>query len=537
MEIKLLTKLTSSMTGAALVIGASSLASRLLGLVRDRLFAHTFGASPILDSYYAAFKIPDFVYNLIIVGALSAGFIPVFSSILHKEGKEKAQQVYASMSTIVAISLTLLALALIFCAHLIVPLFTPGFSLDQQNLTITLTRILAISPLLLGLSGIAGGVLQTLKHFVAFSLAPVCYNIGIIFGITVLYPLFGVTGLAGGVLLGALFHSIIQLLAAKNAGFPLAFTTHISKAMRTIGLLMIPRTLALSLANINLIAITALLSTTTTGSISSLQFATNIVSVPLGLFAVSYAIAAFPRMNESAAANNHEEFQNVIIASLRHVLFLLIPITMLMIVLRAQIVRVLLGSGAFTWEDTRMTFDMLGALSLSVIAQGLVHILARALYALHNTILPFFAVLSGELTTFILAYYFVVEKFDPQFVAIAISIGSTIQLAFLFVALKHKLKHLEITTLLKGLFIMSSTALLAGLCAQLLKLPVSHLVDMTTALGILIQMVVCSVAAITVYLTITHLLKLPESRAYTIAITQKLTKKTNVPTNINDALN
>ena len=537
MEIKLLTKLTSSITGAALVIGASSLASRLLGLVRDRLFAHTFGASPILDAYYAAFKIPDFVYNLIIVGALSAGFIPVFSTILHKYGKEEAQKVYASMSTIIAVTLTVLAATLIVLAQHIVPLFTPGFSLDQQNLTITLTRILAISPLLLGLSGIAGGVLQTLKHFVAFSLAPVCYNVGIIFGITILYPLCGISGLAIGVVVGALFHSAIQLIAAKNAGFPLTFTTHINKAMRTIGLLMIPRTLALSLANINLIAITALLSTTTTGSISSLQFATNIISVPLGLFAVSYAIAAFPRMNESAATNNFDTLQSIIIASLRQILFLLIPVTMLMIVLRAQIVRVLLGSGAFTWEDTRMTFDMLGALSLSVIAQGLIHILARALYALHNTILPFFAVLIGELTTFALAYYFVVSGYDSQFVAIAISVGSTLQLAFLFVALKHKLKHLEITTLLKGLFVMSSAALFAGICAQLLKLPISQMVDMTTAMGILIQMTVCSVVALTVYLVITHLLKLPESRAYTIAITQKLTRKTNVPPNINDSLN
>lgn len=537
MEIKLLTKLTSSMTGAALVIGASSLASRILGLLRDRLFAHTFGASPLLDAYYAAFKIPDFAYNIIIVGALSAGFIPVFSQILHKDGKEKAQNVYASMSSIAGLLLIILAGILISCAHLIVPFTTPGFSPEQQATTIMFTRILAISPLLLGLSGIAGGVLQTLKHFIAFSLAPVFYNLGIITGIAVLYPLMGNSGLAWGVVLGAAFHSIIQIIAAKNAGFPLTFTLKFDKALRSIAFLMIPRTFSLSLTNINLIAMTALLSTTKSGAISALQFATNIVSVPLGLFAVSYAIAAFPRMNESVAKNNLDELNNVIIASMRQILFLMIPVTMIMVVLRAQIVRVLLGSGAFTWEDTRMTFDMLGALSLSIIAQGLIHILTRALYALHNTILPFLAALCSEVISFTIAYLIIAKYNDPERVAVAISIGAIIQLAFLFVALKFKLKNLEVVTLLKGLLIMSSTAFVAGLVAQFLKVPVSHMVDMTKALGIVIQMGVCSLAAIIVYLAITHFLKLPESRAYTLAITQKLARKTNVPTNINDSLN
>jgi putative peptidoglycan lipid II flippase len=204
--IKLFNSRSKSVTGAALIISVATLISRITGLVRDRIFAHYFSAGPTMDAYYAAFKIPDLIYNLLIIGALSAGFIPTFTKLFNQnEDKTEAWKLANNVLNITAASLIILSIICIAFAGFFAPIIAPGFSADSQQLVAQMTRIMFGSTVLLGISMVIGGILQSLRAFFLYSLAPIFYNLGIIAGAVIFVPLFGTTGLAWGVVLGAFF--------------------------------------------------------------------------------------------------------------------------------------------------------------------------------------------------------------------------------------------------------------------------------------------------------------------------------------------
>src|SRR3989338_6728522 len=199
------TKRQASITGAAIILGAASFLSRIIGIVRDRIFAHQFGAGDILDAYYAAFRAPDLVYNLLIVGALSAGFIPIFLELKEKNTKE-AWLVTNTILNMIAIGSLIICTILFIFTPGIIHGIVPGFDTEKQALTVMLSRIMFVSPIILGISSLVSGVLQSYKAFFIYSLTPIMYNLGIIVGAIFFVPVWGVTGLAYGVLLGAIFH-------------------------------------------------------------------------------------------------------------------------------------------------------------------------------------------------------------------------------------------------------------------------------------------------------------------------------------------
>jgi putative peptidoglycan lipid II flippase len=257
-----------TITGAAIILGIASFCSRVIGVVRDRVFAHVFGADAVLDAYYAAFRIPDFIYNLLIVGALSAGFIPIFLE-LYQKNKTEAWKFTSAIIRISSILLIIISSILFFSMPWLIQKTLPGMDQTTLEKTILLSRIMLISPILLGLSSIISSVLQALKHFLIFSLTPILYNIGIIIGATVFVPLFGIAGLAYGVVLGALCHLLIQLPILFRIGFraetPLRLT---DTAVKKIGTMMIPRTIGLAANQITFIILTSLASTIGVGSIA-----------------------------------------------------------------------------------------------------------------------------------------------------------------------------------------------------------------------------------------------------------------------------
>ena len=189
---------TSGLTTAAVIVGVASMLSRLLGVVRDHTLASVFGAEPELDAYYAAFRLPDFLYNLIILGALTAGFIPVFTEYLERKNAHDAWRMAEEVLSIVGVIMAVSCLVLAVAAPWIVPWTTPGFTGDHLATTVTLSRIMFLSPFLLGLSAVMGGVLQATRRFFAFALAPILYNVGIIFGAVFLSKYFGISGVAWG---------------------------------------------------------------------------------------------------------------------------------------------------------------------------------------------------------------------------------------------------------------------------------------------------------------------------------------------------
>lgn len=535
MPTKLIQQIQTSITGAAVLMAGATIVSRLLGLIRDRLFAHTFGAGTVLDAYYASFKIPDLLFGLIIMGALSAGFIPVFTKYRNTHGLEKAWSIVHTMLGYAGVLLVIGGVLLFAFADPLISIVAPGFDTTTHILAVNFTRILFLSPILLGVSAVFGGVLQSMHQFFVFSIAPIFYNLGIILGIVVLYPLLGNEGITWGVVLGAFMHACIQFWAIVRLGFPMRISFALSPEVKRIVYLMIPRTLGLAVNQISLIAMIAIASTLSAGSISAFQLAHNIAFVPIGVFAISYAVASFPKFCETADARRSKIFVQHFSSTVRQVLFLLIPSTVIFVILRAQIVRVLLGSGAFDWEDTVMTFDSLAMFAIGFIGLGLVHVLVRAFYAFEDTKTPVMIAIIVESVAVSVAF-FSSKILGVQGIALAISLASLLQIASLAVLLQRKIHTLDGARITIAVFKMTLCALLMAIVMQYTKAPIAQLVDMTSGIGVFIQMSVVALLGGLVYVLAGLLLRMYEMRVFMEVMRKKLIHVKFLPDDVTDTL-
>ena len=519
---------SKSLTGAALILGFASLISRLVGVARDRILAHQFGAGIELDIYTAAFRIPDFIYNLLIVGALSAGFIPIFLELFQKDKKDA----WAFVSRVINATFLLVSgvsVVLYFFAPHIVSLLVPGFGPEAQKQTIDLTRVMLLSPILLGLSAIVSGVLQSLKAFFIYSLAPVLYNIGIIVGALFFVPHFGLVGLAYGVVLGAFLHLLIQIPIFLSSGFHYSPKTFLKdKKMKQLVRALVPRTLTLASVQITTLVLTFFASFLGTGSIAIFNFASNISSLGVGIIGISFAMAAFPTLSEYVAKKDLEGFKKQLALTTRQILFFILPLTILFILLRAQIVRVLLGTGAFNWENTIVTATTVGMFSLSLFSQCLLALYSRAFFALHNGRTPLMIAMLSLFITVSLSFYFK-TYFGVAGLALGISLGSMFQAAFLFIGLRKILGANDENGILELIAKLSLCCLGLGLTTQFLKYPISLLVNMETFVGIFLQGLICGLAGLLVYSFLAAIFKVPELSLLFQSLRRKWLKTRNIP--------
>jgi putative peptidoglycan lipid II flippase len=372
---------------AAYLLAALTLVSQILALLRDHTFAHLFGAGETLDLYYAAFKVPDLVFALVASLVSAYVLIPKITNIEEKEAQKLISQTTSFLLLGGGIICGILAL---FAPQFLFILY-PTFKHSPQAASfVLLARILLIQPVLLGLSGIMTSVTQTHRRFVLFALSPVLYNLGIIGGTIFLYPRFGLPGIGIGVVIGALAHLSIHLPIVAQAGLFPRLTIPSPKAMWEVVKNSVPRSMALGISSATTLALIALVSRTGTGGISVFTFASNLEGVPLSLVAASYATAAFPVMAEHVSKKRFVEYTGTITAALRHIIFWSAVTTVLTIVLRAHIVRIVLGSGAFNWDDTRITAAVLAILVLGLLAQGIILLASRAFYAANRSWNPLF---------------------------------------------------------------------------------------------------------------------------------------------------
>jgi len=368
---------------AAYLLALFALLSQLLGLVRDRLLASSFGASETLDVYYAAFRVPDLLFATIASLLSLYALLPVLSK-LEQEGEGSAGFLSRVLMLFFAV-MAVCAAALFVLAPYLAPLIAPG--LNSPTL-VTLMRILLLQPILLGASNIVASFTQLRHRFVLYSVSPLLYNAGIIFGIVVLYPRLGLAGLGWGVVAGAALHLLVQLpYFAREERRRQPWAT-VVRSVRQVLALSIPRTLALASGQISLLVLTAMASFLAPGSIAVFAFAFNLQAVPLAIIGVSYSVAAFPTLSRLHAQGERSEFMRHIEAALRHVLFWAIPATVFVIVLRAQLVRTILGAGAFNWDDTRLVAAALALFIVSLCAQSITLLVARAYYAAGKTAKP-----------------------------------------------------------------------------------------------------------------------------------------------------
>lgn len=411
----------TSVHAAALIIGGAGLLSRFLGIFRDRLLAGRFGAGRQLDMYYAAFQIPDLMATIFLLGAGSAAILPVFQEYL-KEDRERARQLIASLNGAFVVGAGIVCTVMFAAAPMLVSLIAPGFSGEEKYLTISLTRIMLLSPLFFGLSSILSSVVQSFHRFVSYALAPIFYNLGIIAGIVFFFPMWGMKGLAVGVVLGAMLHWLTQVYALSEIGFlPRIALGRLNSGVWRVIRISFPRVLSLSLSNITLLGLVALGSMMSKGSISIFELAQNLYFVPIGLFGISYSVAIFPRLSDAYLNKNANDFFRELFSGIRTIFFWIAPSTVLFLILRVHLVRVTLRSGAFSWEDTRLTAASLAALVLAMAAGALIPLLIKSFYALERTWVPLgielFSAVITVVSASILSSFFVHGSASAEYVA------------------------------------------------------------------------------------------------------------------------
>lgn len=546
---------------AAFLLGAAGLLSRLLGVLRDRLLAGHFGAGRELDVYFAAFQVPDFMSLVFILGAGSAAILPIFQDALSKDRKEAHKLISHLVTLFLAVSAGVALLFFLF-TPLLVRLVAPGFSPAEKELVSLLTRIMLISPILLGLSSIFSAVLQSFQRFLAFALAPVLYNIGIIVGIIFFVPFWGLQGLAWGVIAGAFLHLLIQLGPVMDLGFTPRIAPHLfGDTMKMffygpvarVFRLSFPRFLSLSVTHITIVILVALGSTLAEGSIAVFKLANNLFFVPIGIFGVSYAIAIFPRIHRSFIKKDASGFYKDFFLGIRTILFWIIPLAVFFIVLRAHIVRVALGAGAFSWEDTRLSAAVLAVMALAMFAEGIASLLIKAFYALENTWLPLVINISTSAVSVLSAFIFtalfasasplakimtgilrVSDLEHPEVLGLAFgfSLGVSLNIFLLYLALKWLSKRaLGVYERFPWGAILRITiaALLAGGAAYGVRVSFSETLPLITLFQVLAQGVLAGLAGFAVYFGALFLLRSEEAYSLVYAIRRRVLKPKVLP--------
>ncbi len=409
-------KEVSGLHQAAYLLAFFAISSQLLALVRDRLLASHFGAGHTLDLYYAAFRIPDFIF--ITVGSMvSVSVLIPFLVEKMKAGAEEGRRFIGNIFTFFFLLIIVISIIAFFFIPTINKLLFTGFSTADLSIVNNMTRILLLSPIFLGISNIFGTLTQTYKRFLIYSLSPILYNLGIILGIILLYPMFGLVGLVLGVVVGAFLHFAIQIpFIVENNFFPKPKLNFDFAEIRKVLLVSIPRTFTLGSDNISVIFLLSFASSMVAGSIAVFNLSYNMQSVLLSVIGVSYSLAAFPILVRFFADGERGKFLDQIILSAQHIIFWSLPCVILFITLRAQIVRTILGAGVFNWTQTRLTAAALAVFVISVIFQNLTLLFVRAYYATGNTKKPFIAKFINATSTVALGFGFMIlYKVYPPF--------------------------------------------------------------------------------------------------------------------------
>jgi putative peptidoglycan lipid II flippase len=505
---------TNKIGQATITIAIFALLAKILGLVREIAFAHEFGISgDLVGSYFAAFRIPDFIYNLLILGTFSVAFIPIYSEYLLKDKKEADELASSILNTTLLGVFVLSLLAFIFVDPLL-SLIVPGFSPEARELTKLFTKVFLLSPIFLTLSSIISSMLNTRKSFLVAAAAPVFYNASIIFGILVLYPWMGSLGIALGVVLGAFLMFAIQVPKIFQLGFVYQPIIKSSIGYLKFWKLYWPRIFSMGTEPITALIVTIFGSYIGTKALAGYYYANNLQSLFLGVIAISFAIAVFPILSDLFNKKEVEGFKDVLAKTTIQILYFIMPLSILLLVLRAQAVRLIFGifqSTSFDFEATRVVAQALGLFCISLFAQGLVPLFTRAFYAMQNTVIPVFI---GFITIgfSILLSYYLIPRYGLAGMALAFSITSIINLSILIMELHYKIGNIRDEYLIVNVTKIIISAILAGSATYVSLYILAPMVDMSTYFGVLTQAVVSGLVGIGIYLGISSLLGLAESQ-------------------------
>ena len=375
---------------AATQVSALFIVSRVLGLVRQMVIGALFGTSGDLDAYLAAARISETVFLVVAGGALGSAFIPLFAGHLAREDRAGAWRLASAVVNLTLIVLTTVAgLMALFAPTLVRTVVAPGFAPSQQALTASLLRLMLISPVIFGASGIIMGTLNAHQHFLLPALAPSVYNLSIVGGALLLGPRLGVQGVAIGVVVGAALHLLVQVpgLARYGARYVPALGLD-NPSVREVGRLMAPRVLGTAIIQLNFVINNSLASGLGEGAVSAINYAWLLMTLPQGVFAQAVGTAAFPTFAAQAARGERAEMRSSLAATLRAVFSLILPATVGLVVLGRPLVGLLFERGAFEATSTEAVTWALAFYALGLVGHAGLEIIARAFYALHDTFTP-----------------------------------------------------------------------------------------------------------------------------------------------------
>lgn len=525
--ISLLHSEVSGLHQAAYLLGFFAVCSQILALFRDRLLAASFGAGNTLDLYYSAFRIPDVIF-VTVASIVSISVLIPFLIEKFDQGKEDAKKMIDSVFTFFFLFMIFTSIAAYILTPYFLKLLFPVFaSSDRFPELISLSRILLLSPMFLGFSNLLASITQIYKRFFVYAISPVLYNVGIILGVIFLYPRFGLLGLGIGVVSGAFMHFAIQIPFVISQGMlPRIRIPFEFNLIKRIVYTSIPRTLTVSsneLAELFLISFASFLLP---GSISIFNFSFNLQSVPFSIIGVSYSLAAFPTLTKLFTSGKHEQFVNQMITSSRHIIFWSIPVSVLFFVLRAQIVRTVLGSGKFNWDDTRLTAAALAVFIFSLVAQNLMPLFVRSYYSRGKTKVPLYMNIFSATTIVLLSYFLVhffqTNSFFKDFIESILKVADIpgtvvlmLPLGFTIGALINVVIHwigfgLEFPEyskpVLRTFFEVLSSSVIMGYVSYACLNIFDNVFDLTTVLGVFLQGFVSGMVGIFVGIFVAYLL-------------------------------
>ena len=512
----------TNILSAAVILMMMILVSGVLGLVRDRLLAGFFfaeGRQWQLDVYFASFRIPDMIFQVLVLGTLSAAFIPVFSQYLVKDEKEA----YWLASSVLNIGLLLyfIIAGLVFMfARPLSSLITHSLESSQLDLMVNLLRLLLAAQAFFVFSNFLTGILQSNQRFLLPAFSAVLYNLGIILGIIFLTPTFGIYGPVLGVVLGSFLHGLVQLPLAKNLGFNYRFVFDFQhRGVKRIGRLMLPRALSFALDQISLSIVVFIATSLTAGSLSIYNFAQHLSSLPVSLFGLTIGQAALPTLARQANQDKGN-FINLFIASLHQILFLALPASIILLVLRVPAVRLAFGAKAFPWQATILTGKVVGLLSLSIFAQGVTELLIRAFYAVQDTTTPLILKTLSTVVNVFISFWFVFNLgLGILGLTAAVVISNTVYAFFLYIFLDKKLKGL----FSKKVFLPIGKIAVCTFFTSLslwgpMRFLDRYILDTTKTINLIVLTLVTLFLGGAVYLTFSFILKVEQLKSFVLVL-------------------
>jgi putative peptidoglycan lipid II flippase len=437
---------SGSLARAGLIVSSAFLVSRVLGYVRVVVIANAFRPAD-LDAFFAAFRIPDLIFQLVAAGALSSALIPIVSALFTTNELPRAWRVVSTVINLMLIGLIVLAVGLFILAPVVVPIITPGFEGPKLDRTIELTRIMLLSPIFLAMGAVATSVLNAGGRFAASAIAPIVYNLAIIGGALILGPTLGVEGLALSVVLGSLGHLLVQVRPLARMGF--RYTPRIEAGdpqARKALVLMAPRAIGLGVTQITFIVVTALASTLGEGAVTVFSLAFAVLQIPLGIIGVPLGIVVLPSLSREAAVGREDAFAALLTRALRLLIFVMVPIAFLTAVARQPVIDILFGGGKLDRADLDLIAVTLVGFMVGLTAHSLIAVLARAFYARQDTVTPVIAAVAAVAINCTLAVI-LVGPFGLPGIAVAIAIAAWIEAIALLAILYRRLRHFELSGL------------------------------------------------------------------------------------------